>query len=301
VTVTQKGSAAEEYLKHRHLTIQKQEHAVLVQSRQDPNSSIHGQLEIRYQITLPRHFKVSIKNNSGNVDLSDITGKSELKLNSGNLHVQGIHGDVAGHDDSGNIKVSDCQGDVDVSTNSGNMQLTKVSGRVKGHSGSGNIEAAECANAVDVQTASGNLKLTRDHGPITGHSDSGNINVTDCDTALDASVGAGNIDVKQFAGPSIRAKTGTGNVTARLSANLKADSELRTGAGTVTIYLPQDAAVKLSASTGIGHLHSDFAGTDMRAGSSPEHDHNSIEQQINAGGPNLRLESGVGNVHVIKQ
>lgn len=302
VTVTQKGSAADEYLKHRHLTIEKQEHAVVVQSHQDPNSSLHGQLEIRYQITLPRQFNVSIKNNSGNVDLSNITGKSELKLNSGNLHVQGVHGDIAGHDDSGNIKVSDCQGAVDVSTNSGNVLLSKISGSVKGHSGSGNIEAAECANALDVKTASGNLKLTKDHGPITGHTDSGDMDVSDCDTALNASVGSGNIDVKQFAGPSIQAKTGNGNVTAKLSANLKADSALRTGAGNVTIYLPPDAAVKLSASTGIGNMRSDFAGgTDMRTASSPNHDRNSIEQQINTGGPNLRLEAGVGNVHVIKQ
>lgn len=302
VTVTQKGSAADEYLKHRHLTIEKQEHAVVVQSRQDPNSSLHGQLEIRYQITLPRNFNVSIKNNSGNVDLSNITGKSELKLNSGNLHMQAIHGDVAGHDDSGNIKVSDCQGAVDVSTSSGNVLLSKISGSVKGHSGSGNIEAAECADAVDAKTASGNLKLTKDHGPITGHTDSGNIDVSDCDTALNASVGSGDIDVKQFAGPSIQAKTGVGNVTARLSGNLKADSALRTGSGNVTIYLPHDAALKLSASTGIGHLRSDFAGgTDMRTASSPNHDRNTIEQQLNAGGPTLRLESGVGNVQVLKQ
>lgn len=298
VVVTQKGSAAEEYLKHRHLTIEKQEHGVSVQSHQDPNSSTHGQLEIRYQITIPRHFNVNIKNNSGNVDLSDLTGKSELKLNSGNLQVRGIHGDVAGHDDSGNIKVSDCQGNVDVSTGSGNVQLSKVSGSAKARSGSGNIEATECANAVDVRTGSGNLKLTRNHGPITSRSDSGNINVIDCDTALVATVGAGNIDVKQFAGPSIQAKTGTGNVTARFSATLKADSELRTGAGNVTVYLPPDAALQLSATTGIGDLHSDFAGgSDLRIG----HAHNFINQQLNTGGPDLRLESGVGNVRVIKQ
>jgi Putative adhesin len=157
----------------------------------------------------------------------------------------------------------------------------KLEGSIK--DGAGNIEMTGTGGTIDATTGAGNLDLSGIAGPMSCRSGAGNIDVSDCRDKLEARTGAGNIDIDAFAGSLIEARTGVGNIDANLVNQIKADSALHTGMGNISVTLKATMAVNLDATSGMGHVDSQFpTGT------------------LNGGGPRLSIKSGSGNVEIEK-
>ena len=162
--------------------------------------------------------------------------------------------------------------DVDFMSGAGNVNIGNLKGEVEGRTGAGNIDIG--AIDGDVEVASG----------------SGNIDVAGATRSVEVEVGAGNINLRNLRG-EVEAKTGAGNVTAYISQQPEGDSELESGAGNVTVFLGSSIAVNVEAESGMGAASTDFPleveGKWMSK---------SFEGEVNGGGPDLYLRSGVGNV-----
>lgn len=161
---------------------------------------------------------------------------------------------------------------IDFTTGAGNVTIQDVEGDIAGRTGAGNIEIEDVDGEVDVSTGAGNVSVEGGEG------------------RMDVSTGAGNVELEGVIG-QVRARTGAGNVIAEISRQPDGDSRLESGAGNVTVYLEDNVGVFVDAHAAMGSASTDFSLRVRGKWMSK-----SFEGDINGGGPELYMRSGVGNV-----
>jgi DUF4097 and DUF4098 domain-containing protein YvlB len=123
---------------------------------------------IRFEVEVPRAMRLrydEISTASGNVRVSDITGRLGARSASGNVKIENVMGNVEAESASGDVTVENITGEVSAETASGNVavrikQLTGE-GDMRYYSASGNVEVAVPADInadVRLSTKSGNVK-----------------------------------------------------------------------------------------------------------------------------------------------
>lgn len=146
--------------------------------------------------------------------------------------------------------------------------------------------------SVEFNTGAGNVEIDPVDGDVTGSTGAGNVTLDGVGGLTDLQTGAGNIDI-DGAGGRIDVRTGAGNVDVTLVRALDKRSEVRSGAGNVTVYVDRDLSLDIDARASVGSASCAF-GLRERG----EFLSRSCEGEINGGGPELSLTSGVGNVSV---
>ena len=156
--------------------------------------------------------------------------------------------------------------------------------------GAGNIEVADLGGEVYGTTGAGNIIIGDVYGTVKITTGAGNIGIDGATDRVEVTTGAGNVDLKNVTG-FVRANTGAGNVSARIASQPESDSRLESGAGNVTVYLDRNVGVYVNAVASMGSASCDFPlqvkGKWMTK---------SFEGEVNGGGPDLFMRSGVGNV-----
>jgi beta-lactamase regulating signal transducer with metallopeptidase domain len=245
IVVTQNGPGLAEFLKHHHIALAQNGHEVHVRAWSDGSGSSSDDVDIEYLISVPTHFDADSTDAAGNSEVTNLNGTLNVTVRAGNIQLRGTDGTAVGTADEGNILATASHGSMRLTSSAGNLDLHNVDAAVQAHAGAGNIDAADCTGA---------LGLT---------------------------AGEGNVHIQRFAGPSIDAQSGAGNVNAELLPGLKADSSLKASMGNVDVKLDPGLAVDLRASAGMGNVRSDFP-----------------NGPINGGGPALGVEAGMGNVDI---
>jgi DUF4097 and DUF4098 domain-containing protein YvlB len=213
--------------------------------RQDGNSvhidyvNVHD-ISVDYEIEVP----------------SDTTIRSQT--GSGDLVIDGTHGNADLHTGSGDVKLSNLQGELRLQTGSGNVRAHEVSGSVRGGAGSGDIEIDENGQGdIDLHTGSGNIVVRGIQGAFHGEAGSGDITAEGTQS--------GNWEVR----------TGSGNVHIRLQSNAAFDADLSTSSGEINVDAPIEMTVQ---------------------GRVEVHKH--IQGKVRGGGPTLSVRTGSGDVHI---
>jgi hypothetical protein len=198
-------------------------------------------ISVDYEITVPA--ETTLRAHSG----------------SGDLTIEGIHGNTELQSGSGDMRLSQLTGEIRVQTGSGNVRAQGIAGPVRGGAGSGDIELEE--------TAAGDVDL---------HTGSGNVTVRGIQGAFRAEAGSGDITAEgtQTGGWDIR--TGSGNVHVRLPANAAFDADISTSSGTLDI----DAPITMTVQGRVQETHKQIAG------------------KVREGGPLLTLRTGSGDIHI---
>ena len=93
---------------------------------------------------------------------------------------------------------------------------------------------------------------------ITAGTGDGDVRIEDATGPVTALTGDGSVSIATSVGP-VNASTGDGSVEVRVaSLPHPQDMRIRTGDGSITLYLPSTFAGELDAHTGDGHIDSDF-------------------------------------------
>lgn len=158
------------------------------------------------------------------------------------------------------------------------------------HTGAGNITISDMDGELTGTTGAGNVNIGRINGIIDVSSGAGNISVIGGEGRVEIRTGAGNIDVESVNGHVI-AQTGAGNVTSKILTQPVEDSRFESGAGNVTVYVEDDLGMYVNAVASMGSANCDFP-LNIRGKWMSK----SFEGDINGGGPDLYMSSGVGNV-----
>jgi hypothetical protein len=213
--------------------------------RQEGNSiKVHyvnaHDISINYEITVPAD--TTVRGRSG----------------SGDLILEGTHGNADLESGSGNIKLRQLAGEIRLQTGSGDVEAREIAGAVRGSTGSGNMEVEETGSGdMDLRTGSGNLKVRGIHGGLRAEAGSGDITA----------------EGTQTAGWEIR--SGSGNVHVRLPANAAFDADFSTSSGSLEVNAPVTTTVQ-------GHVETRKA----------------IRGQVRGGGPLLTVHTGSGDIHI---
>ena len=219
------------------------------------------QLNVSYQISVPRKFDVNLKTAGGNIKVTDLTGKTQVHTSGGNLTLEKLQGPVSGHTSGGNISAAGCRGPTDLHTSGGNLKLSDLEGDLTAKTTGGSIHAEKLTGNAVVKTSGGNIQLA------------------------------------EFKG-SVEAKTSGGQIAAELSEQPAGACSFATSGGNITVTLAAGVAVEVDAHTSGGHVSSDFPVVTVVQG---EQKKTELRGKINGGGPLISAHTSGGNVRLAKK
>ncbi len=219
------------------------------------------------------HGIVKAGRNADPAQVQQIVANPPIEQNGNVIRVGGQHGE-----NLHNISISyEIEAPADTTliaeTGSGNITDTGVGQNAKLQTGSGNINATGIEGGFKTQTGSGNIEIEG-----TGQGDA------------KAQTGSGNIDLKGVAG-ALEAQTGSGEIKAE--GKPSSPWKLQAGSGTIDLATG-NAPMNLDASTGSGHISTNQA---LPMDTSSEH-HNHLRGPLNGGGPDVRVQTGSGDIRV---
>jgi hypothetical protein len=198
-------------------------------------------VSVNYEITVPA--ETMVRSHTG----------------SGDVIVEGTHGNADVQTGSGDVKLASITGEVHLQTGSGNIRAHSISGAVRGSTGSGDVELEETGSGdVDIHTGSGNITARGVQGGFRGEAGSGDI------TAEGTQSGSWEIH------------TGSGNVRVKLPGNSAFDADIATSSGSIDVGSPIEMTVQ-------GRV---------------DDSHKNIRGKVRGGGPLLRVRTGSGDIHI---
>ena len=174
----------------------------------------------------------------------------------------------------GSISVGSIVGKANVKTSGGSLTFGEIDGPVVGRTSGGSITLQGCKGQVDVRTSGGSIKIGSVLGEVEAHTSGGSIQV---DEVLNRIV----------------AQTSGGSVRATLLEQPKDDCKLTTSGGSIKVWLAEDIHANLDAKTSGGHVRTDFPVTVQG-----ELTGNSLQAEINGGGPEIYLRTSGGGISI---
>jgi Putative adhesin len=147
------------------------------------NKDLYRNINISYDVTLPRASEISAASGSGEVDIQDVGNNIKAQTGSGSVHARGIQGTATLGTGSGSIELEHTgPGDIKAETGSGSIHLNGVAGALKASTGSGDIQVTGQPIADwRLSTGSGSVHLAIGNAKIN----------------LDADTGSGSVQVAQ--------------------------------------------------------------------------------------------------------
>jgi Putative adhesin len=180
------------------------------------NNDLYRNINIDYEITLPKTSAVSATTGSGDVQVQDVGASVKAQSGSGYVRVHGVQGPSTLGTGSGDIELQQTgPGDVKAETGSGSIRLQGVAGALKASTGSGDIDAQGQPTADwRLTTGSGSVRLAvgNAHFNLDADTGSGGINVSQPIT-MQGSLNRHHVSgVVNGGGPTIRVGTGSGDI-----------------------------------------------------------------------------------------
>jgi len=218
-------------------------------------------LQVRYQILVPKQFNVNLKTAGGSIKVADLIGEARGQTAGGSLSFGQMDGPIYGRTSGGGISVAGCKGGVDLETSGGSIHLGEVQGDTTAH------------------TSGGSISLKKTNGKTAVGTSGGGIEAADVRGSIDAS-------------------TAGGSITANISAQPTGDCRLHTSGGSIKVSLAEKVAVDVDAKTSGGRVVTEVPVAGVVQG---EHKPNVLRGKINGGGPALSLETSGGSIYLQKR
>lgn len=160
-------------------------------------------------IYLSPEIKMNLTNQSGNVTVQELN-TSICKINNrfGNVTIEKVHAHTKIEVNSGNIKLLELEGEVNAQCSFGNINLDRITGQ------------------LSTKINSGNLKATGITGDVNIKNEFGNVNLIDLKANLiKAQIKSGNFDLKNASAQRTELNLSFGNITITdLQSNLSIKS-----------------------------------------------------------------------------
>lgn len=169
--------------------------------------------------------------------------------------------DLNARSTSGPLDVEGFQGRIELSNSGGELTVRESSGRITAHGVEGNLSLQDVSGVIDARTTGGSVKLTGSP------------------EALQAASATGRVEIHVLPG-----------------STMKADWSIQAGNGNVRLYLPDNFAANLDASTSAGEIMTDKA-MDVTGTLSKRH----LTGRLGGGGMTLRIHSTNGDVRILRQ
>ena len=229
---------ADELFANLEVTFKQDGNTVSVVGRNKKDSSRLGSirqpnLQVRYEISLPRKFDVELKTAGGDIRLGELDGSAITRTSSGSINLGTISGRVESSNSGGDILVGHAGGDLVARTSSGSIKVQTVAGKVEASNSGGDIRMEKADKDVVASTSSGSITLKTVQGGVEAKNSGGQISIGEAGSSVMAETSSGSIEITTAKG-KVEAKNSGGDV--RID---EADGETvaRTSSGSIVIKL----------------------------------------------------------------
>jgi DUF4097 and DUF4098 domain-containing protein YvlB len=264
----------------------------------------------------PRLQEAIVSSSDGAVEVYGIDGRLAVDTGADLVRADRIHGDCTLSTGGGEIRVGQVDGGLHCSTGAGSITVRSARGEVVLRTNGGDIEALQVGAAraetgggtVHLGVVSGDVTAINGGGPIVVDQASGI--VTTRNMAGPVRVGAaggircdsanGGIQLGNITG-AMHVSTSMGSIVANLLGSKLAASYLATGNGDITVMIPSNLSVTISAENQMAdstrRILSDFLEIQPRVRGT----HLEAEGRINGGGPLLQISASAGTIFLKRQ
>jgi hypothetical protein len=184
------------------------------------DNDLFRNISIDYDVTLPGASNISATTGSGDMTIDNVGATLKAQTGSGSVRANGIKGASTLGSGSGDVELHLAgPGDVRAETGSGSVRLFGVNGALKASTGSGDIDVnGNPATDWKLSTGSGSIHMELGNGAkfnLVADTGSGSVNVTQPIT-MQGSLNRHHIaGAVNGGGPTIRANTGSGDISIR--------------------------------------------------------------------------------------
>lgn len=166
---------------------------------------------------------------------------------------------------------------------------------MKVDTGNGPVNVDSASGHLQINTGNGAIHVAALRGDISLHSGNGGMDGNNLDGNLEVSSGNGGI---RISGRFDRLAMNTGNggleATAISGSHLGAPWSIHSGNGAVTLHIPSDLDALVNLETGNGGITVDMPVT-VQGSVGRSH----LRGNLNHGGPELKITSGDGSIHLM--
>jgi DUF4097 and DUF4098 domain-containing protein YvlB len=244
--------------------------------------------------------RVDVRSGAGAIQMDRIGSSVTARTAGGEIRLGRIGGGVRCYSGGGTITVESAGGESWFDTAGGEIHIGRSAGPIHASTAGGNIQVGQAGSSVAARTAGGRIDIAEANGAVIAGNSGGSIHVGAANGVRLEATG-GSIRLRGSSG-ALRAVSDVGHILAELmsGSGLK-DSLLSTASGDITVYLPSDIAVTIQAlneSGRAGRIVSEFQEIPVRSARRQSNAMFVAEGSLNGGGPTLKLTSTDGTIYL---
>jgi hypothetical protein len=257
-----------------------------------------SRMSIDMDIQVPKKSSVTVRNEKGSINVSDMATDVSITSASGDVEVRDTAGDVNIDMHKGDVKVSDTKGDVKISGKGTEVDVTSASGSftLDGEF-FGPIRAEKVAKGLRFISQRTDLTLTS----LTGHMEasSGNLEIVDAPGDIALRTNRYSVTIENATG-KVKVDNRDGNVELRFSSSPKADIDVSNTNARIELTLPESASFNILADCHSCDIDSEFSADTLKKTAPSSGDAHLEGKYGNARGPKITLKTSYDAISIKK-
>jgi DUF4097 and DUF4098 domain-containing protein YvlB len=257
-----------------------------------------SRVSIDMDIQVPAKASVSVRNDRGDITVSDMTTPVSITSASGDVEVRDTSSDVTIEMHKGDVKVTDTKGDIKISGKGTQVDVASATGSftLDGEF-YGPIRADKVAKGLRFISQRTDLTLTS----LTGHMEasSGNLEIVDAPGDLALRTNRYSVTIENATG-KVKVDNRDGDVDLRFSSPPKADIDVSNTNAGVSLTLPESASFNILSDCHSCDIDSEFSSDTLKKTSVNSGDSHLEGKYGNARGPKITVKTSYGALNIRK-
>jgi DUF4097 and DUF4098 domain-containing protein YvlB len=257
-----------------------------------------SRVAIDMDIQVPMKASVSIRNEKGDITVSDMATPVSITSASGDVEVRDTASDVNIEMHKGDVKVTDTKGDIKISGKGTQVDVASATGSftLDGEF-YGPIRADKVAKGLRFISQRTDLTLTS----LTGHMEasSGNLEIVDAPGDIALRTNRYSVTIENATG-KVKVDNRDGNIELRFSSPPKSDVDITNTNANISLTLPESASFNILSDCHSCDIDSEFSSDTLKK-TSPGSGDSHLEGKFgNSRGPKITLKTSYGAIAIRK-
>jgi len=205
---------------------------------------IRRSIEIELTVAVPANARLECETATGDFDAVGLAQDVSFSTNSGDLEVSQGTGRTTVRATSGDIILRDLGGFVNVQTTSGDVDAVNLGRGLVVRATSGDVHAARILGGVSIETSTGDIESDEIAGPVSYSTSAGDVIVAATTDSCTIETASGDVEARLAGRPRhVRVRTSSGQVELALPANVGGDLDVQTSSGAIAVRAGVDVDI----------------------------------------------------------
>jgi len=263
-----------------------------------PTGAGDSRISIDMDIQVPKKATVTVRNEKGDVTVSDLAAPVSVTSASGDVEVRDTGSDVNIEMHKGDVKVSDTKGDIKISGKGGQVDVASATGSftLDGEF-YGPIRADKVKKGLRFISQRTDLTLTS----LSGHMEasSGNLEIVDAPGDIALRTNRYSVTIENATG-KVKVDNRDGDVQLRFSSPPREDIQVTNTNASISLSLPGSASFNIVSDCHSCDIDSEFSADSLKKTAAESGDSHLEGKYGNERGPKITLKTSYGAISIHK-